>query len=57
MYRFAECKVLTLKSKQKENYDQHYGVRELSELDYGDVVWVPDHGMEAIAGEQVAPRS
>ena len=45
----------TLKTKQKRNYDQHHGIREL--LDYGDIVWVLDCVIKAVVGEQVAPRS
>ena len=47
----------TLKLKQKEDFDKCHGAQELSELDYGDVVWVPDHETQAVVGEQVAPRS
>ena len=47
----------THKTRQKRNYDQCHGVRELSALDYGDIVWVPDCATEAVVGEQVAPRS
>ena len=47
----------TLKRKQKEDFDKRHAVQELSELDYGDVVWVPDHETQAVVGEQVAPRS
>ena len=52
-----ENKDQTLKAKQKRHFDRHHGVRELSALDYGDVVWIPKSETEAIVGRQVAPRS
>ena len=47
----------THKTRQKKNYDQCHGVIELSALNYGDIVWVPDCANKAVVGEQVAPRS
>ena len=47
----------TLKTKQKKNYDQCHGVRGLSALDYGDIVWVPNCATGAVVEEQVVPRS
>ena len=52
-----EHKEETQRAKQKHTFDQHYGVRELSQLIPGNTVWLPDREEEAIVDEEVAPRS
>ena len=46
-----------LKTRQKENFDTHHGVRELPPLTPGDKVWVPDRETEGSMAEEVAPHS
>ena len=46
-----------IKKNLKRNYDRRYGVRELPELNPGDIVWIPDREEEAVVQEEVAPRS
>ena len=45
-----------LKTRQKNNFDKHYGTRELPTLKTGQLVWLPESNVTN-AGEQVAPRS
>ena len=46
-----------MKKKQKENFDNHHKAKELSHLDYRDVVWIPQQETEAVVTDEVAPRS
>ena len=46
-----------LKKRQKENFDQHHGVRALPQLTRGETVWVADRASEGIVDEEVAPHS
>ena len=46
-----------IKARQKCNFDDHRGARELPPLIPGDTVWVPDRGTEARVEEEVAPQS
>lgn len=46
-----------LKNRQKRNFDKHHGTRELPLLNSGQLVWLPESGVTANVGEQVAPRS
>ena len=45
------------KTLQKQNFDDHHGVRELPQLQSGDAVWIPDRNSEAVVLEQVNERS
>ena len=45
------------KIHQKQNFDNHHGVRELPQLQPGDAVWLPDRNSEAVVLEQVNHRS
>ena len=47
----------TLRAKQKSSHDKHRGVREVSPLDPGTLVWMPDRESEGVVTEEVAPRS
>jgi hypothetical protein len=47
----------TLKMKQKQNFDNCHKAKQLSHLDYRDVVWVPQQETEAVVNVEVAPRS
>ena len=46
-----------IKRNQKRNFDRRCGVRELPELNPGDLVWIPDREEEAVVQDEVAPRS
>ena len=46
-----------LKDDQKKHFDRHHGVRDLTPLIPGDLVWMPDRETEAVVEEEVAPRS
>ena len=46
-----------LKADQKRNFDRHRGVRELPQLNPGDLTWLPDFQTEAVVEEEIAPRS
>lgn len=46
-----------LKERQKNNFDQRRGVRELTPLQSGDRVWLPDREEEAEVTTEVATRS
>ena len=46
-----------IKRNQKKNFDSRRGVRNLPELEEGDLVWIPDRQIEAVVQEEVAPRS
>ena len=46
-----------LKNRQKTNFDQRRGVRELSPLEPGDTVWLPDIEREAEVTAEVATHS
>ena len=46
-----------LKDDQKKHLDRHHGVRDLTQLMPGDLVWMPDRETEAVVEEEVAPRS
>ena len=46
-----------IKKRLKRNYDRRNGVRELPDLNPGDIVWIPDREEEAVVQEEVAPRS
>ena len=47
----------SLRRNQKNNFDSRRGVRDLPELEEGELVWIPDRQAEAIVQEEVAPRS
>jgi len=49
--------VALLKTRQKHNFDNLHGTRELPSLDPGQLVWLPESGVTANVEEQVAPRS
>ena len=40
------------KQRQEKSFNKRHRVQELSELDQGDIVWVPDRNAEATAMEQ-----
>ena len=44
-----------IKRNQKSNFDSRRGVRDLPELEEGELVWIPDHQTEAVVQEEVAP--
>ena len=46
-----------LKDNQKKHFDRHHGVRDLTQLMPGDLVWIPDRETEAVVEEEVAPLS
>ena len=46
-----------LKARQKRNFDERNGTRELSPLLPGDTVWIPDRQSSATVTEKTAPRS
>ena len=46
-----------LKARQKRNFDERHGTRELSQLHAGDNVWVSDRQSSAIITEESTPRS
>ena len=46
-----------IKRSQKRNFDIRHGVRDLPELEEGELVWIPDRQSEAVVQEEVAPRS
>ena len=46
-----------LKARQKRNFDERHGTRELSPLHEGDTVWIPDRHSSATVTEETAPRS
>ena len=46
-----------LKARQKRNYDEWHGTRELSQLHDGDNVWVSDRQSSTIVTEESTPRS
>ena len=46
-----------LKRDQKRNFDRHHGVRELPQVNPGDLIWLPDSQTEAVVENEVAPRS
>jgi len=46
-----------LKTRQKHNFDNLHGTRELLSLDSVQLVWLPESGVTANVEEQVAPRS
>ena len=46
-----------LKARQKRNFDEWHGTRELSSLLPGDTVWIPDRQSSATVTEKTAPRS
>ena len=45
------------KARQKQNHDLHHGARELSPLQPGDQVWLPQRQSEGEVQEEVAPQS
>ena len=45
-----------IKRNQKNNFDSRRGVRDLPELEEGELVWTPDRQAEAVV-QEVAPRS
>ena len=45
------------KERQRKNFDNHRGARELPQLQPGDSVWLPDKKVAGKAGEVVAPQS
>ena len=46
-----------MKGNQKQNFDSRCGVRDLSELEEGELVWIPDRQTETVVQEEVTPRS
>ena len=42
---------------QKRNFDDHHGVRNSSQLNPGDRVWIQDQRVSAQVNAEVAPRS
>ena len=46
-----------LKARQKRNFDERHGTRELSPLQQGNTVWIPDRHSSAMVTEETAPRS
>lgn len=47
-----------LKLKQKQQYDEHHGVRSLSDLDIGEDVWIIDMQQQGcVKGPATTPRS
>ena len=46
-----------IKRNQKKNFDSWRGVRNLPELEEGDLVWIPDWQTEEVVQEDVSPRS
>ena len=46
-----------VKSRQKENYDSHHGVKVLPSLAPGVCVWMPDRQTEARVDREVGPQS
>ena len=46
-----------LKARQKRNFDERHGTREVSPLHHGDTVWIPDRQSSATVTEETAPRS
>lgn len=46
-----------IKRNQKKNFDSRHGVRDLPELEEGELVWIPDRQAEAVVQEEVATRS
>ena len=47
----------TLRAKQKSSYDKHREVREVSPLDPGTLVWMPDPESDGVVTKEVAPQS
>ena len=45
------------KERQRRNFDNHHGARELPKVGPGDRVWIPEKETEAIVQEEVTPRS
>ena len=45
------------KERQRRNFDNHHGVRELPKVRSRDRVWISEKETEAIVQEEVAPRS
>ena len=45
------------KARQKQNFDDRHGARDLSPLNPGDTVWIPDRKAKAQVTEEVAERS
>ena len=52
-----QAKNQQLKVRQKENFDTHHGIRELSPLQPGETVWMTDRNCEVRVSEEVATRS
>ena len=48
---------LVAEARQKRNFDERHGTRELSLLLPGDTVWVTDRQSSATVTEKIAPRS
>ena len=46
-----------LKLRQERNYNEHHRAKDLSPLDPGNGVWVPDRNSEAEVVHQTSPRS
>ena len=38
-------------------FDNHHKAKELSHLDYRNVVWIPQQETQAVVTDEVAPRS
>ena len=45
------------RTRVQSNYDQHHGVRELTPLNSGQTVWIPDRGEEAQVMQETGTRS
>ena len=45
------------KERQRKNFTNRRGARDLPQLQPGDSVWLPDKKVEGKTGEEVAPQS
>ena len=53
----VERQDLTLKKKQKENYDTHHGTRPLPPIALGERVWISNSEEEGTVEEEIGPDS